>query len=305
MTRKKLLYVALSVIIVFSSIGRMVCSADTPSGIKAAYKTVIDQAYSDYLYSDDSIMTWTYSIYDVDKDGVPELLIDDEKPHAIRQIKVYKYNGVISYMGDFMPGYSEMCAYPDGSGIAMLVQGKNREFIELYAYNGGFVSAGNLTDIFSVYDANEYRNPEELYLGAYALSECNVDDYSLLNSVFADDDIKVVLNGAEIGFDQPPVMMNDRVLVPIRAIFEAMGYTVNWNDYNNTATAQRGYDVITVQLNNSNITYSVNGGSGTYYCDVPPQLISDRVLVPIRAVSECAGCSVWWDDNNQIVNINS
>ena len=303
---KKIISGVLSVLILLLYTNFVICYADTPNGIKAAYKMVIDQAYSDYVNSTDSTMPWTYSLYDVDKDGIPELIIDDEKPHNFRTVKVYKYNGNVSYMGYFMPGYGEMCGYPDGSGIGLLYAVRNREFIELYTYNGDFASAGNLTDIFEVYSDDDYKNPEDLYPGAYALPKCNVNDYNLLNSILPDndvDDIKVVLNGAEISFDQPPVMMNDRVLVPIRAIFETLGYTVNWNDYTNTATAQRGDDVITVQLNNSNITYSVNGSRGTYYCDVPPQLISNRTLVPVRAIGESAGCLVNWDDNNKLVNI--
>lgn len=44
--------------------------------------------------------------------------------------------------------------------------------------------------------------------------------------------IKVTLNGEQIQFDQPPVVINDRTLVPVRAIFEAMGCTVLWDGTN-------------------------------------------------------------------------
>lgn len=47
--------------------------------------------------------------------------------------------------------------------------------------------------------------------------------------------IKVILNGSEVQFDQPPIMINDRVMVPIRAIAEKMGDDVKWSNYLNSA----------------------------------------------------------------------
>ncbi|MGN1116320.1 MAG: stalk domain-containing protein [Candidatus Ornithomonoglobus sp.] len=51
------------------------------------------------------------------------------------------------------------------------------------------------------------------------------------------------------------------------------------------------------------INYSVNEISGKYTCDVPPQIISDRILVPVRAISESAGCNVAWNSDNKTVVI--
>ena len=124
-------------------------------------------------------------------------------------------------------------------------------------------------------------------------------------SRFAQKAISVELNGTEVAFDQPPVMINDRVMVPIRAIFEALGYTVEWNQDTQTAVATKSNNTISVQMNNSNINYILNGSSGTYYCDVLPQMVSDRILVPVRAVSESAGCEVNWDEKENTVHIKS
>ncbi|NPV91435.1 MAG: sulfurtransferase [Firmicutes bacterium] len=48
--------------------------------------------------------------------------------------------------------------------------------------------------------------------------------------VFAAQNIKVLVNGSEISFDQPPISMNGRVLVPIRAVAESLGAEVTWID---------------------------------------------------------------------------
>lgn len=116
-------------------------------------------------------------------------------------------------------------------------------------------------------------------------------------------EIKVVLNGEDIEFDQPPIMISDRVMVPIRSIFEAMGYTVEWNASTQTAEAIKSNGNITVQINNNIIEYSINGVSGIYECDVVPQIVSQRIVVPVRAVAESAGCDVQWDEENTTVII--
>lgn len=122
-------------------------------------------------------------------------------------------------------------------------------------------------------------------------------------TVYYKKEIKVVLNGDELIFDQPPIITNDRVMVPIRAIFEAMNYNINWNNETQTAEAVKSNNKITVQINNNIIPYTVNGVSGIYECDVYPQIISDRTLVPVRAIAESAGCDVQWDGDNMTVII--
>ena len=42
--------------------------------------------------------------------------------------------------------------------------------------------------------------------------------------------IKVIYNEKAIDFDVPPQIINDRTMVPLRAIFEAIGATVNWDE---------------------------------------------------------------------------
>ncbi|MCH5210012.1 MAG: copper amine oxidase N-terminal domain-containing protein [Oscillospiraceae bacterium] len=136
---------------------------------------------------------------------------------------------------------------------------------------------------------------------------CLLTAMSMLTPIMAhaDWDIKSSLDGKYLTFDQPPLTINDRVMVPIRVIFESMGYSVEWDQNSKTATANKSNDTIIVQMDNQNITYSVNGNSGTYYCDAAPQIVSGRILVPVRAISECAGCDVRWDGNDRMVYINT
>ena len=107
----------------------------------------------------------------------------------------------------------------------------------------------------------------------------------------AGDAIRVVLDGQMLQFDVPPVIENDRTLVPLRVIFEALGAEgnnpiadVEWNGETQTVTAKRSDTEIKLIIGGE--AY-VNGQA--VELDVPAKIIEDRTLVPLRFVSEALG----------------
>ncbi|MCH5211381.1 MAG: hypothetical protein J1G06_00025 [Oscillospiraceae bacterium] len=131
--------------------------------------------------------------------------------------------------------------------------------------------------------------------------------FSILSSytAFADADITVQLDGSLIEFDQTPIILDGRTMVPIRAIFEAIGYDVDWDQNTQTASAVNEENYIIVTENSSEIKYKLNGIEDVYICDVPAQIVSERMLVPVRAISESAGLTVGWNGETMTVNITS
>ena len=99
--------------------------------------------------------------------------------------------------------------------------------------------------------------------------------------------------------DQQPIIENDRTLVPLRAIFEALEAEVNWDDETRTVTAQKGE--ATMELKIGEATYKVNGEEKTL--DVPAQIKNDRTLVPLRVVAESLDCAVEWDGEKYVVDV--
>ncbi len=111
--------------------------------------------------------------------------------------------------------------------------------------------------------------------------------------------IRVLINGKNVLFNQPPIIVNGRTLVPLRAIFEGMGATVDWN--NDTKTVTSTLNSTTIQLTiGSNLLYK-NGTAVAL--DVPAQLINGYTMVPARAVAEAFGADVDWDGDTQTVYI--
>ncbi|MCI5605687.1 MAG: copper amine oxidase N-terminal domain-containing protein [Clostridia bacterium] len=122
---------------------------------------------------------------------------------------------------------------------------------------------------------------------------------SVTFGVMADNEISVTYNGQAIEFDQAPVIQDGRTLVPLRAIFETLGAEVYWNGDIQTVTAYRYDDVISLQIGN-NILFK---NDTEIEIDVPAQIINDRTLVPVRAISEAFECDVAWDDYTRTVII--
>lgn len=118
-------------------------------------------------------------------------------------------------------------------------------------------------------------------------------------SVQAEDAISVVVNGKKLEFDVPPMLIQDRTMVPLRAIFEALGAKVDYNDTTKKITATLGPREITLRVNTP--AMYVNGSE--YLLDVPATVVDGRTLVPVRAVAEAFNCEVIWNEKTSTVTI--
>ncbi|MBE7059415.1 MAG: copper amine oxidase N-terminal domain-containing protein [Ruminococcaceae bacterium] len=113
--------------------------------------------------------------------------------------------------------------------------------------------------------------------------------------------VTVTYDGKKIGFDQIPIIENGRTLVPLRAIFETLGATVDWDGATQTVTATK--DDTKISLTIDNTLASKNGESITL--DVPAKIVNGRTLVPVRFIADCFGVGVDWDAEMQRVILTS
>ena len=113
-------------------------------------------------------------------------------------------------------------------------------------------------------------------------------------TVTADREVSVKINGVYVEFpDQQPIIVDSRTLVPVRGVFEQLGFGVYW-EIESPQTATLINDYYTVHITIGSEVFTVNGRS--YTLDVPAQLIGARTMLPIRAVLEAVGLVVDWDN---------
>ena len=119
--------------------------------------------------------------------------------------------------------------------------------------------------------------------------------------VSAQDNITVYVDDSVVEFDVQPTTINDRTMVPLRAIFEALGADVDWDDETQTVSANKDDNKISLTIDIPEIR--VNGTLKEL--DVAPILLNDRTLVPVRAISEAFGYLVEWDEETKTVFVKS
>jgi len=99
--------------------------------------------------------------------------------------------------------------------------------------------------------------------------------------------------------DVPPVIRDGRTLAPLRAIFEALGASVEWDDATRTITSRRKDRTIILQIDNP--TARVN--NAPIVLSVPPVVIGGRTMVPVRFIAESLGAVVTWNESTRTVTV--
>ncbi len=153
--------------------------------------------------------------------------------------------------------------------------------------------------------------------------------FGAVPTAFAADNITVTVDGQKVSFgDQQPVNINGRVMVPVRAVAEKMGWDVEWfTYYGNTVVDgqfQQEHDIVLKNIVKKSDTYwagyqtNINiehqtrssriDGKTPYQTKeapvtVPIATINGRTLLGIRDIAECTYSDIKWDSASQTVQI--
>lgn len=123
----------------------------------------------------------------------------------------------------------------------------------------------------------------------------------LTGAAFAQTDIRVAVDGEVIDFENDPVVMNDRTLVPFREIFELFDAEVSWNPEDRSVLATKDGREIRLAIGSEDAT--VNGAPTAL--DAPPVIIDSRTYVPLRFIAEGLDAGVHWDGTSRTVRIST
>ena len=112
----------------------------------------------------------------------------------------------------------------------------------------------------------------------------------------------MLVNNEEKTIDEngtSPVIVNSRTLLPVRAVVEEIGGSVEWDADTKTVALQSGDNNIKLQIDST--TAYLNNEPHTL--DTPPAIIGGRTMLPIRFIAESFGLEVNWNGEEQTVTI--
>ena len=130
----------------------------------------------------------------------------------------------------------------------------------------------------------------------------SVDDNQLYLVKLAPDShlgIRVLVNNHPIPTEVPPIIKEGTMLLPFRAIAEAMGATVDWQADTHTVTLTKGEQIVKLQIGEKSA--SVNGSMAAL--EVPAEIINGHTLVPLRFIGESLNAHVTWDEPSKTARL--
>lgn len=116
-----------------------------------------------------------------------------------------------------------------------------------------------------------------------------------------DTDVSIFIDGEILEMDTKPIIVNDRTLVPIRAISEKMNYTVGWDEEHELVSITNNQNIIFLKIGSR----LLHVNDVEHEIDVAPLIHESRTYVPLRFVTETLNCNVDWDGETYSVLISS
>lgn len=184
------------------------------------------------------------------------------------------------------------CAADDKDAIKLL---------RMYCSKGNSVGSTLMVKDYVVYEGNELRDIPKDYTGPRT-SVVSTDNSAAIK-ILGNDVVAISVggngiyyNGEKHSIDAPAFIKDDRTLVPVRAISEAFGLAVDWDESTGTVTIDGKSKIV---IGSSEMT--LPDGS-TYTLDVVADTYNDRTFLPLRALCEkILGKVVTWNDRGLIV----
>jgi hypothetical protein len=114
-------------------------------------------------------------------------------------------------------------------------------------------------------------------------------------------DVRVYVDEVEVVFpDQKPLINADnRTLVPLRFVSQALGGKVDWFKETKTVEIKHAGETILLTVGER----FAQKGSEKIILDTTATIMGNRTMVPLRYVSECLGAHVYWNGTKRKVFI--
>ena len=224
-------------------------------------------------------------------------IVDEDGNKVALNSSVKKANVTVQYV---------VVEKPANAKVAVTT--KNNDLSKL-ASQGEFKVSFTASEVGTYKLQTVVRYEQEAQAGAQAVVKyySGIEEITVGNTGFEDIVVmsvgsnEIVVNAATKAIDAAPIIENNRTFVPFRALAEAFGATVAFDEATQTVTAE--LDGVTVVMTIGAAEYTVNGVAKT--ADVAPFINGSRTMVPVRFVAEAFGIKVTptYDENGATADI--
>lgn len=150
---------------------------------------------------------------------------------------------------------------------------------------------------YPVVIAEQNENDSYLLQLSSLVNEYSEDNYfEAMNVTIGEPNL--LLDGEEIPIDDSGTVAyveNGRTMMPVRAIAEAIGADVSYEDNTQTVTVESDEKIILMSIDESEM--SVNGEKVELLN--APKIVNDRTMLPVRDVAEALDCEVSWNQETE------
>lgn len=124
-------------------------------------------------------------------------------------------------------------------------------------------------------------------------------------TAFAEGDISVIIDSARLETTIAPRIDNDRLMLPMRSVFESLGAQVTWFEADKIIFATKGDSFITLKIGLPVMSVQTIGSDKNISIplDTAPYIYGEYTLVPVRAVAEALHAAVDWNGETRTVVI--
>lgn len=119
--------------------------------------------------------------------------------------------------------------------------------------------------------------------------------------VYANSEIRIYVNGVLAELEQPAIIVEGRTLVPVRGVFDLMGFDIEWDNATRSVYLRYALSEFIIVIGR----YHFRRSDQIWSLDVPAQIINGRTMLPLSAISEAFGAIVTWDGEQRIVSIST
>lgn len=118
---------------------------------------------------------------------------------------------------------------------------------------------------------------------------------------------KIMVDNIEVNYNVSPQIIEDKIYVEMRSLFENLGYVVDYDNNTNAITISNSNQTLFL-TDGAKSTFIINNQNGIeeeILLDTPIKIIDNRTMFPLRFVGELLGYEVDWNQNLYTASLKS